>query len=75
MYGGILFNLLSEVTFTFFRKTSQEMFNILLHALVLLILEDCELNHLLDVLIEIVYLQLQSVAVQVLFQNLKEKQG
>lgn len=38
------------------------IFNLLLHALILLILQSSELDHLLDVLFEIVYLQLQSVA-------------
>lgn len=41
------------------------MVNLLLHSLVLLILQCSELNHLLDVLVEIIYLQLQSVAIQV----------
>lgn len=40
--------------------------DVLLHALILLILQRSELDHLVDVLFEIIYLQLQSVAMEVL---------
>lgn len=42
-------------------------FNLLLHALVLLILQCCELKHQLDMLFKIMYLQPQSVAMKTLF--------
>lgn len=45
--------------------------NLLLHALVLLVLQGGELNHLPNVLLQVLHLQLQSVAMQLLFQDLR----
>lgn len=44
--------------------------NLLLHALILLILQRSEADHVLAVQLKIMHLQLQSVATQVPFQHL-----
>ena len=49
--------------------------NLLLRALVLLILQCGKLNHLLEVLLQVVHLQLESVAIQVHFQDLQINGG
>lgn len=49
------------------------IFNLLLHAFVLLILQCSKPDHLLDMLLEIVYLQFQSVAMKAPFYQLNKE--
>lgn len=69
--GGKLFYLLCKVNWPHKIEKNNILFlNLLLHALILLILQCCEADHVLVVQLEIVHLQLQSVATQVPFQQL-----